>query len=224
VKVKLGPAKKRLQSDYDKKLTAYHEAGHAIVSHFLEHTDPVQRISIVSRGMALGYTLIHPDTDKLHETKTNLLERITAMMGGRVAEEVIFGEVTTGAANDFDQATRIAKAMVVEYGMSPLGPINFGPTQDVTEWGKSYWEQNSISQEIQGKIDEEVKSIITKCYAEATKLIKSKKELLDKVAAELIKKENMDKEEFEVIVGPKKTPENIPDVPSGEGQVFAPPL
>lgn len=224
VKVKLGPAKKRLQSEYDKKLTAYHEAGHAIVSHFLEHTDPVQRISIVSRGMALGYTLIHPDTDKLHETKTNLLERITAMMGGRVAEEVIFGEITTGAANDFDQATRIAKAMVVEYGMSPLGPINFGPTQDVTEWGKSYWEQNSISQEIQGKIDEEVKNIITKCYDEATKLIKSKKELLDKVAEELIKKENMDKEEFEVIVGPKKTSENIPNVPSGEGQVFAPPL
>lgn len=112
-KVKLGPEKKRLQSDLDKKLTAYHEVGHAIVSHFLLHTDPVHRISIVSRGMALGYTLIPPAKDKLHETKTHLLEKIAVMMGGRAAEEVIFNELTTGAANDFDQATQVAKAMVV---------------------------------------------------------------------------------------------------------------
>lgn len=213
-KVKLGPAKKRLQTDYDKKLTAYHEAGHAIVSHFLKHTDPVQRISIVSRGMALGYTLIHPESDKLHETKTNLLERITAMMGGRAAEEVIFDEITTGAANDFDQSTRIAKAMVVEYGMSDLGPINFGPTQDVTEWGKSYWEQNNVSQDVQAKIDEEVKRIITKCYSNAVNLIKSRRELLDRVAEALIKKENMDKEEFEMIVGKKELPEKGHTIPS----------
>ena len=156
-KVKLGPEKKRIQSDYDKKLTAYHEAGHAIMSHFLPFTDPVHRISIVSRGMALGFTLIPPAKDKLHETKTHLLEQISVMMAGRAAEEVIFNEVTTGAANDFDQATQVAKAMVVEYGMSDLGPINYGPTIDVTEWGKSYFEQNSISQEMMAKIDKEIK-------------------------------------------------------------------
>ena len=203
-KVKLGPEKKRLQSDLDKKLTAYHEAGHAVVSHFLPHTDPVHRISIVSRGMALGYTLIPPAKDKLHETKTHLLERISVMMGGRAAEQVIFDEVTTGAANDFDQATMIAKAMVVEYGMSDLGPINYGPTMDITEWGKSYFEQSSISQEMMAKIDAEVKKIITLCFEKAANIIKTNKEILDKVAEQLLKKESLDQDEFEKIVGKKE--------------------
>lgn len=202
-KVKLGPEKKRLQSDFDKKLTAYHEAGHAIVSHFLPHTDPVHRISIVSRGMALGFTLIPPAKDKLHETKTNLLEKISVMMGGRTAEELTLNEITTGAANDFDQATQIAKAMVVEYGMSDLGPINYGPTADVSEWGKTYFEQNNISQEMMAKIDSEVKKIISTAYKQATDLIKQKKVDLDKVAEELLKKESLDQEEFEKIVGKK---------------------
>ncbi|MBI5127656.1 ATP-dependent zinc metalloprotease FtsH [Candidatus Roizmanbacteria bacterium] len=202
-KVKLGPEKKRLQSDMDKKLTAYHEAGHAIVSHFLLHTDPVHRISIVSRGMALGYTLIPPAKDKLHETKTHLLEQISVMMGGRAAEETIFNEVTTGAANDFDQATSIAKAMVIEYGMSDLGPINYGPTMDVTEWGKNYYEQSPVSQEMMAKIDEEVKKIITTGFAKAVDIIKTNREVLDKVAEQLIKKESLDGDEFEKIVGKK---------------------
>ncbi len=202
-KVKLGPEKKRLQSDYDRKLTAYHEAGHAIVSHFQPNTDPVHRISIVSRGMALGYTLIPPAKDKLHETKTHLLERLAVMMGGRAAEEVIFSEVTTGAANDFDQATRIARAMVTEFGMSSLGPVNFGPTMDVTEWGKSYYEQSGISQDTLGKIDAEIKLILETAYTKAVDLIKTKREYMDKVADKLLETENMDTEEFEKIVGEK---------------------
>ncbi len=202
-KVKLGPEKKRLQSDLDKKLTAYHEVGHAIVSHFLPHTDPVHRISIVSRGMALGYTLIPPAKDKLHETKTHLLEKIAVMMGGRAAEEVIFNELTTGAANDFDQATQVAKAMVVEYGMSSLGPINFGPNMDVTEWGKTYYEQNPLSQEVMSKIDAEIKKIITVAYNQAIEIVKSKKSLMDKVSLQLIKTESLDQDEFEKIVGKK---------------------
>lgn len=202
-KVKLGPEKKRLQSEYDRKLTAYHEAGHAIVSHYQPHTDMVHRISIVSRGMALGYTLIPPAKDKLHETKTHLLERLAVMMGGRAAEEVIFNEITTGAANDFDQATRVAKAMVIEYGMSDLGPVNFGPTMDVTEWGKSYWEQNTVSQEMLGKIDKEVKKILEEAYEKAVKIIKENKEAIDKVATALIDKENLDQDEFEKLVGKK---------------------
>ncbi|MDO8609484.1 MAG: ATP-dependent zinc metalloprotease FtsH [bacterium] len=204
-KVKLGPEKKRLQSDSDRKLTAYHEAGHAIVSHFLPHTDPVHRISIVSRGMALGYTLIPPAKDKLHETKTHLIEQIAVMMGGRAAEQLVFDEITTGAANDFDQATNIAKAMVVEYGMSALGPINYGPTRDVTEWGKAYYEQNTISQENLSKIDTEIKKIIMEGYDTAVKTLKNKREYLDKVAAELISKEGLDDVDFEKIVGTKKT-------------------
>lgn len=203
-KVKLGPEKKRLQSDLDRKLTAYHEVGHAVVSHFLPNTDPVHRISIVSRGMALGYTLIPPAKDKLHETKTHLLEQIAVMMGGRAAEEIIFNELTTGAANDFDQATQVAKAMVVEFGMSSLGPINFGPTMDVTEWGKTYYEQNLLSQEVMAKIDAEIKKIITVAYDRAIEIVKSKKNLIDKVADQLIKKEGLDQEEFEKIVGKKQ--------------------
>jgi cell division protease FtsH len=206
-KVKLGPEKKRLQSDFDKKLTAYHEAGHAIVSHFLPHTDPVHRISIVSRGMALGFTLIPPAKDKLHETKTHLLEKITSMMGGRAAEEVVIAEITTGAANDFDQATQVAKAMVVEYGMSDLGPINFGPMMDVTEWGKTYLEQNNISQEMLAKIDREIKKIVDGCYKKAVVIIEENRKPLDKVAEELIKKESLDQDEFENIVGKKKKSE-----------------
>ena len=202
-KVKLGPEKKRLQSDFDKKLTAYHEAGHAIVSHYLPHTDPVHRISIVSRGMALGYTLIPPSKDKLHETKTHLLEQITVMMGGRAAEETVFNEVTTGAANDFDQATNIARQMVIEYGMSALGPINFGPTLDITEWGKSYLEKNNLSQEMLSKIDKEIKKIIDQAYSKAKEIINQKRTYLDKVADSLIKKESLDQEEFEKIVGSK---------------------
>jgi len=203
-KVKLGPAKKRIQSDVDKKLTAYHEAGHAIVSHFLVHTDPVHRISIVSRGMALGYTLIPPGKDKLHETKTHLMEEIAVMMGGRAAETLIFNEITTGASNDFDQATRIAKAMVIEYGMSELGPVNFGPTMDVAEWGKSYYEQNTVSQEVLAKIDEQVKKILMTGYEKAVSTLKEKKVLLDQVAHELLAKEGLDQDEFEKIVGKKE--------------------
>jgi cell division protease FtsH len=203
LKVKLGPEKTRLQSDYDKRLTAYHEAGHAIVSHFMPHTDPVHRISIVSRGMALGYTLIPPEKDKVHETKTHLIERMAVMMGGRAAEELVFNEVTTGAANDFDQATNVAKAMVMEYGMSKLGPVNFGPTQDITEWGKTLYEQNTISQEMLGAIDREIKEFLDLAYKNAQNLLSKNRAMLDKVAEELLKKETMDSDEFEKIVGTK---------------------
>lgn len=203
MKVKLGPEKKRMQSDYDKKLTAYHEAGHAILTHFQSHTDPVHRISIVSRGMALGYTLIPPQKDKIHETKKHLLERIAVMMGGRGAEQLVFDELTTGAANDFDQATQIARAMVVDFGMSDLGPINFGPVTDVTDWGKSYYEQQTISQETLGKIDSEIKKIVEDAYTKSINMLKEKREILDKVANELILKESLDQDEFEALVGKK---------------------
>ena len=195
-KVKLGPEKKRLQTDADKNITAYHEAGHGIVTHFQPNMDPVHRISIISRGMSLGFTLIPPRADRLHETKTHLVQMITSMMGGRAAEETVFGETTTGAANDFDQATRIARAMVVEYGMSPLGPINFGPTFDVTEWGRQSWEQNTISQNLLSQIDEQVKVIVMDCYAKAVAIIKKNRKSLDNVALELVKKESLDDEEF----------------------------
>lgn len=203
-KVKLGPEKKRLQSDLDRKMTAYHEAGHAVVSYFSPNLDIVHRISIVSRGMALGYTMAPPETDRLHETKSRLIEEIAMTMGGRAAEQLIFHEMTSGAANDIDQATRIAKYMVMEFGMSELGPINFGPHLDVTEWGKQYMEQNTISQDMQGKIDHEVKKLIDEGYRKAAEILKKNKKKLDEIAAELVKKETLESEEFEQLMGGAK--------------------
>lgn len=198
-KVKLGPEKKRLQSDLDKKITAYHEAGHAIVTHFLPNMDPVHRISIVSRGMALGYTLIPPTKDRLHETKSHLVSRIASIMGGRAAEEIVFNEITTGAANDFGQATRIARAMVIEFGMSSLGPISFGADYDITDWSRGF-DQKNISEESLSKIDQEVKKIIDTAYAKAKEIINANRDKLNKVGEELIAKESLDDEEFKALV------------------------
>jgi len=204
-KVKLGPEKKRLQSDLDRKMTAYHEAGHGIVTHELPNMDIVHRISIVSRGMTLGYTLIPPQKDRIHETRTHLVEQITSMLGGRAAEELIFNEMTTGAASDIDKATSLAKDMVIEFGMSSLGPINFGSSMDVTEWGGRYMNEAKISQEMQNKIDNEIKKIIDEAYRRAEDILKRNKKKLDIVAAELINRETLEAEDFEKLVGCKKT-------------------
>jgi len=195
-KVKLGPEKKRLQSDTDRKMTAYHEAGHAIVTYHLDGMDKVHRISIVSRGMALGYTLTPPETDRLHETKSHLISQIASMMGGRAAEELIFKDVTSGASNDIDQATRIARYMVMEFGMSDLGPINFGPQMDVTEWGKSLAEQQQISPDMLGAIDREVKKLIDVGYKTAQATVKKHRKQMDIIVDVLLKKETIEGEEF----------------------------
>ena len=203
-KVKLGPAKKRLQSEEDKKITAYHEAGHGIVTHFLTKTDPVHRISIVARGMSLGHTLIPPAADRTHETKSRLLEQITAMLGGRAAEGVVFNEMTSGASNDIAQATKIARAMVIEFGMSDLGPINLGDDMGMGDFGQMEWfEGAKNSPAFLEKIDIEVKKILDSCYKAAVKLVKEKRKLLDKVSDALIKKETLDRDDFEGIVGHK---------------------
>jgi cell division protease FtsH len=205
-KVKLGPAKKRAQSDEDKNITAYHEAGHAIASHFLPKTDPVQRISIVARGMSLGHTEISPSAanDRTHETKSRLLQSITAMLGGRAAEEAVFDEMTAGAASDIANATRFARAMVVDFGMSDLGPTNFGPQSGLGEFGNLEWfEPPQASQATQEKVDAEVKKIVDSCYKDALAMVKKNRKLLDEVVKRLLVKETIDREEFEKIVGKK---------------------
>jgi cell division protease FtsH len=203
-KVKLGPAKKRLQSDEDKALTAYHEAGHAIVTHFLKYMDPVHRISIVARGMSLGHTLIPPAGDRTHETKSRLLEQITAMLGGRAAEETVFNEMTSGAASDIAQATKIAKAMVVEFGMGELGPMNLGADMGLGDFGQMEWyEQAQNSPAFMEKIDTETKKILDTGYKAALKLVKEKRKLLDRVSDALLEKETLDRDDFEKIVGMK---------------------
>ena len=199
-KVKLGPQKKRLQSEEDRKMTAYHEVGHAVVNWAQKGLDPVHRISIVSRGMSLGHTLVPPAADRVHETKSRLLSQIAMMLGGRAAEELIFKEFTTGASNDIDKASTLARDMVMEYGMSALGPVNYGPAQDVIDWGRAYMEQTQISPDMQNKIDTEVRKIIDEGYKKAQIILKKHRKKMDRVVNRLMKVETMDGDEFEKLM------------------------
>lgn len=202
-KVKLGPQKKRLQSDLDKKMTAYHEAGHAIVTHELPYMDPVHRISIVSRGMSLGHTLIPPAADRLHETRSHLLEQIASMLGGRAAEQLIFNEMTTGASSDIQTATGVAREMVMEFGMSVLGPINLG-SEPQSYGGRTMMEPQRLSEEMMMKVDTEVKKIIDEGYRLAAAILKKNINALHAVSEELVKKETIDGDEFERVMGHPK--------------------
>ncbi|MBI2420953.1 MAG: ATP-dependent zinc metalloprotease FtsH [Candidatus Levybacteria bacterium] len=199
-KVKLGPEKKRLQTNEDKKMTAYHEAGHALVAWEMPHIDPVHRISIVSRGMSLGHTMTEP-IDRVHETKSHLLEEISMMLGGQAAEQLVFKDITTGASNDIEKATQVARAMVMKFGMSDLGPI----TLDLEK--QSPYETSELSPEMQARVDAEVKKIIDNAYKNATKVLTKLRKKLDVLAGELLVKETLESEEFEKLMGPKK---NLP--------------
>lgn len=197
-KVKLGPEKKRLQTEMDRKMTAYHEAGHALVSWFMPNMDPIHRISIISRGMSLGHTMMEP-IDRVHETKTHLIEEIAVMLGGRAAESLVFKEVTTGASDDIAKATEVARTMVVEYGMSDLGPVNLNG-----EDRRAPFESSNISPDMASKIDDQVKKITDEGYKSAMEVLKKLRVKLDVLAAELLKKETIESEEFARIIGPKK--------------------
>jgi len=199
LKVKLGAEKRRTQTDDDKLMTAYHEAGHAIVN-YVEELDPVSKISIISRGMALGFTLIPPQKDIIHQTKSKLVKQMAMAMGGRAAEEIIFGDITTGAASDISHATNIAREMVVEWGMSELGPINLGPQIDVNDFGKAYLEPSKISDQMQAKVDEEIKKLINQAFAEAKKVLVKNKVKLGILAKTLVEKESLGQEEFEKVM------------------------
>jgi len=180
-------------------MTAYHEAGHAIVSHKLPHIDPVHRISIVSRGAAMGFTLIPPKKDRYTETKSHMVEMIATLLGGRAAEELIFNELTGGAASDISQATRIARQMVVDFGMSDLGPIYLGP-QFETSLGHSWAQAVEISPDMQARVDKEIKQIVDDAFKKACDILKKNKKKLDLVTEKLVKKETLEGEEFEKLM------------------------
>jgi len=197
-KVKLGPERKRLQSPEEKKMTAYHEGGHAMVAAKLTHTDPVHRVSIVSRGLALGFTETPPLADKYQHTETDLRERIATMMGGRAAEEVVFGELTAGASSDLAQATLLARQMVEELGMSELGPVSFAAGERA--WFGIAGEAQAWSNEMASKIDSEIKKILDGAYEVAKKIVMKERKSLDKVAKALLEKETLDGEEFAKLI------------------------
>ena len=196
-----GPEKKsRAISEHDRKLTAYHEAGHAVVMKCLKHSDPVHEISIIPRGMAGGYTMHLPTEDRAYTSKEKLQDEMVGLLGGRVAEKLILGDISTGAKNDIDRASSIARAMVTKYGMSErIGTITLGSSQEEVFLGRDFAQAKEYSEETANLIDEEVKSIIDFAYKKAEEILKANMEKLTKVANVLLEKEKIDGDEFDEI-------------------------
>jgi cell division protease FtsH len=205
----MGPERKsRILTSQEKKITAYHEAGHALVAHFSLHTDPVQKISIIARGQAGGYTLKLPLEDKHMYSKTEYVEEMAVLLAGYVTEREIFGEVTTGATSDLRRATGLARKLITDYGMSDsLGPRTYGDKEEMIFLGREIHEQRDYSEKVAEQIDKEISNFIDLAVIKAKGIIKAKRELLDKIVAELLVKETLEKEKFELIVGQKEKAE-----------------
>jgi len=204
-KVMMGPERKsRIITEKEKKITAYHEAGHALVAHFLPNTDAVHKVSIISRGSAGGYTLKLPSVDRHMHSKTEYIEELAVLLAGHFAEKEIFGEVTTGATSDLRRATSLARSLITDFGMSNmLGPRTFGEKEEMIFLGREIHEQRDYSEKVAEKIDEEINVFITEAGKTAVRIIRDKKEYLEKIVAELLEKETIEKEAFKAIVGPK---------------------
>ena len=208
-RVLMGPAKvTKKYTDKEKKLVAYHEAGHAVLGLKLDGANEVQKITIIPRGHAGGYTMMTPKEEAFNYTKKELLESICGLLGGRVAEEVTFGEITTGAHDDFKKATKIARSMVTEYGMSNLGPMMLEEPDGNTFLGRDYTKNRNISDTVAHEIDEEMRSIINDCYKQATKIITENKKLLELIANTLLEEETITKEEIDYLVENGHLPED----------------
>nr|WP_253293194.1 ATP-dependent zinc metalloprotease FtsH [Blautia sp. MSJ-36] len=207
IKVGIGAEKKsKVISDKEKKITAYHEAGHAILFHVLPHMDPVYTISIIPTGMgAAGYTMPLPDNDEMFNTKNKMLEDITTLLGGRVAEEIIFGDITTGASNDIKRATETARSMVMKYGMSEkIGLIAYGNDDDEVFIGRDLAHTRGYSEEVAREIDEEISRIISECHEKAESIIREHIGVLHSCASLLLEKEKVHREEFEALFTTEK--------------------
>lgn len=193
-----GPEKKaRTISDFEKKLVSYHEAGHGLVAALLPHTDPLHKISIIPRGRAGGYTLLLPKEDRNYMTKSHLLNQVTMLLGGRMAEKIVLNEVSTGAQNDLERATELVRKMITEYGMSDeLGPLTFGRKQEQVFLGRDISRDRNYSEAVAYSIDKEARRIIDTCYKEAEKLLKDHLDALHLIAETLMEKETIDAEEF----------------------------
>ena len=197
-----GPEKKsRVVSEYDRRITAVHESGHAVVSNVLEYADPVHEISIIQRGMAAGYTMNLPEEDRTHTSKKQLKDKMVELLGGRVAEKLVIGDISAGAKNDIDRASHIARSMVMEYGMSDvIGPISFGNSDGGEVFlGRDIGKSSNISEETSAKIDEEIKKLIDEAYNRAESILKENISKLNAVTDVLLQKEKIDGDEFREI-------------------------
>ena len=211
-KVIAGPEKKsRVISENERKLTAFHEAGHAVVARALPNTDPVHQITIIPRGRAGGFTMILPKEDKYYGTKTSMRESIIHLLGGRVAEQLTLDDISTGASNDIQRATEIAKDMVTKYGFSEkLGPVNYSSSDEVF-LGKDFSSRQNFSEGTAAEIDEEVRKIIDGCYEEAKQILTDHMHELEQVAAALLAIETLDGEQFEKLYSGEMTAEELTD-------------
>jgi cell division protease FtsH len=200
-RVMAGPQRKtRLMTEEERRITAYHEGGHALVAHALPHTDPVHKITIMPRGRALGYTMILPDEDRYATTRNQMLDQLAYSLGGRAAEELIFHDPTTGASNDIEKATNLARAMVTQYGMTEkIGAIKLGVSEGEPFLGRSYGHQRDYSEEIAGVVDGEIRNLIENAHQEAYEILVANRDILDDLVEVLLEKETLLKDEIEMI-------------------------
>ncbi|NRS49450.1 ATP-dependent zinc metalloprotease FtsH [Brevibacillus sp. HB2.2] len=206
-----GPAKKsRVVSEDERRLVAFHEAGHTIIGYHLRNAEMVHKVTIIPRGQAGGYTVMLPKEDRFFATKTDLLDKIVGLLGGRVAEELVLGDISTGAHNDFQRATAIARSMITEYGMSKLGPMQFGKSQGQVFLGRDYGNERNYSDKIAYEIDQEMQSIINECYAKCTELLTKHRDQLDLIANTLLRVETLDAEQIKQLIETGKM-DNDPD-------------
>ncbi|GIO09854.1 ATP-dependent zinc metalloprotease FtsH [Brevibacillus reuszeri] len=196
-----GPAKKsRVVSEDERRLVAFHEAGHTIIGYYLRNAEMVHKVTIIPRGQAGGYTVMLPKEDRFFATKTDLLDKIVGLLGGRVAEEIVLGDISTGAHNDFQRATAIARSMITEYGMSKLGPMQFGKSQGQVFLGRDYGNERNYSDQIAYEIDQEMRDIINECYAKCTELLTTHRDKLDLIANTLLRVETLDAEQIKQLI------------------------
>jgi cell division protease FtsH len=221
-----GPQRRsKILTPKERKLTAYHEAGHAMLAKVIVGSDPPHKVTILPRGMALGYVMYAPPDDKYTYTRQEIMARITVALGGRVAEEIVFGEVTTGAQNDFEQATELARKMVTEFGMSEkLGPLSLGKRHGPVFLGRDLVESRNYSEEIAYEIDKEIRSIIDECYEQARRGILAHRDALERIAKALLERENLEAEQLEkLFAGEALAPEPAAQPAAGDGEPRARP-
>jgi cell division protease FtsH len=214
-KVMMGPERRsRVFTEKEKEIIAYHEAGHALVARMTPGADPVHKVTIIPRGMALGYAWFLPEDDRDTIPKSHFMAQLALSLGGRVAEEIVFGDITTGARNDLEKVTRIARAMVTQYGMSEnLGPITFGQKEELVFLGKEIGEHRNYSDEVAQSIDEEVQFLVDQAYRHAYDVLTRHRDKLVTIAEQLMEQETMDADEFEAIFADLPPREKLVIVP-----------
>jgi cell division protease FtsH len=224
MRVIAGPEKKtRVMSEKERRITAYHEMGHAIVGHYLEHSDPVHKISVIGRGQALGYTISMPTEDRFLTTRAELTDSMAMTLGGRAAEEIVFGEITTGASNDIEKVTATAKAMVMRYGMSErLGPRVFGHDHSQPFLGREFSSEPDYSDEIAREIDDEIRRVVESAHQRAKDILTEHRETLNTVSEILVRRETIEKAEFEALIEGQSEEDVFPEEVAGTAQIPPP--